>query len=84
MTIELRFKRYESADGTLGLGLFDENCPEFFAPNEREDYIEFLNSRTQSYFVCLLGDRIVGAYGRLGAGYASGGNATRFVVAITA
>jgi N-acetylglutamate synthase-like GNAT family acetyltransferase len=63
MNVDPKFKRYESDDRAACLLLFDENCPEFFAPNEREDYIEFLSNRTQNYFVCLLADRIVGAYG---------------------
>lgn len=63
MTTELQFRRYEPADRSSCLALFDENCPAFFVPNERADYVELLSRRTQNYFVCLLNDRIVGAYG---------------------
>lgn len=63
MTTKLQFRRYEPADRSSCLALFGENCPEFFAPNEHEDYVEFLDNRTQNYFVCLLNDRVVGAYG---------------------
>jgi hypothetical protein len=63
MTTELTFEPYEPPYRPACLALFDDNCPEFFALNEREDYIEFLKSRTENYFVCLLGERIVGAYG---------------------
>ncbi len=35
--------------------LFDANCPEFFAPNERLDYAEFLDSNLLGYELCLTG-----------------------------
>ena len=43
--------------------IFDANCPEFFAPNERDDYLEFLNSRPKEYVVCEHRGNIAGAYG---------------------
>jgi GNAT superfamily N-acetyltransferase len=45
------------------LALFDANCPEYFALNERSDYAQFLDARLDNYNVCLLGDSVVGAYG---------------------
>ncbi len=54
---------YQPADRAACLALFDENCPAFFAPNERSDYETFLAENAASYEVCLLDGRLVGAYG---------------------
>jgi RimJ/RimL family protein N-acetyltransferase len=62
-TVELRFRPYEDTDRSACLALFDANCPEYFAPNERSDYAQFLEARRGNYDVCLLGDSVVGAYG---------------------
>ena len=34
------------------LDIFDANCPEFFAPNERQEYENFLNCDSKGYEVC--------------------------------
>ena len=47
------------------MALFDANCPQFFAPNERDDYLDFLKSQPVGYQVCLLNDEVVGAFGLL-------------------
>ncbi|MGB0833450.1 MAG: GNAT family N-acetyltransferase [Psychrobium sp.] len=47
------------------LTLFDENCPEFFAPNERDDYRGFLDQQYDGYCVCELESKVVGAFGLL-------------------
>jgi GNAT superfamily N-acetyltransferase len=60
---EPRFRPYEDTDRSACLALFDANCPEYFAPNERSDYAQFLEARPDNYNVCLLGDSVVGAYG---------------------
>ncbi len=65
MTPEPVFRSYQAADRDACLGLFDANCPEFFAPNERADYLEFLSTVAGEYQVCLLSKRIVGVYGLL-------------------
>jgi GNAT superfamily N-acetyltransferase len=59
------FRPYQSADLAALLALFDGNCPEFFAPNERDDYVEFLAATPAGYEVCLFGGKIVGAFGML-------------------
>ena len=59
------FRPFNTHDLPACLALFDENCPEFFAPNERDDYQAFLNGDVQGYEVCRVGDRIVGAFGLL-------------------
>ena len=63
MSVELLFRRYETTDQPACLSLFDANCPAYFAPNEREDYAHFLSCRSDLYQVCMLGERIVGAFG---------------------
>jgi GNAT superfamily N-acetyltransferase len=45
------------------LTLFDANCPESFAPNERDDYAEFLNQVPTGYLVSLHEDQVIGAFG---------------------
>lgn len=45
------------------LALFDDNCPEFFAPNERADYEAFLASAPEGYCVCVTNGRVVAAFG---------------------
>ncbi|HKR75059.1 MAG TPA: GNAT family N-acetyltransferase [Rhodanobacter sp.] len=52
-----------AADTAACLGLFDGNCPEFFAPNERADYAAFLGSRPAGYELCLVDGRVAGAFG---------------------
>jgi len=47
------------------MALFDANCPQFFAPNERDDYLSFLKSQPIGYQVCLSNDEVVGAFGLL-------------------
>jgi len=46
--------------------MFDENTPNFFASNERLDYLSFLDSLPTDYEVCLSEESIVGAFGLIG------------------
>ena len=45
------------------LQLFDENCPEYFAENEREDYMNFLEGNPYGYFIGVSGGSVVSAFG---------------------
>lgn len=55
---------YSPADRDACLALFDANCPEFFAANERADYEAFLDAMPDGYEVSALADgAIAGAYG---------------------
>jgi RimJ/RimL family protein N-acetyltransferase len=58
-----RFRAFREIDRTACLRMFDQNCPEFFAPNEREDYATFLRDAKDRYVVSVLGVRVIGAYG---------------------
>jgi len=65
-TVDL--KPYSSADRETCLDIFDANCPTYFAPNERDDYVDFLDTDTGRYEVCLVNNKIVGAFGLYGNG----------------
>ena len=45
------------------LQLFNENCPEYFAENEREDYIDFLEGSPSGYFIGISDGSVVSAFG---------------------
>jgi GNAT superfamily N-acetyltransferase len=59
----ISFRPYTSLDQQACLVLFDANCPQYFAPNERGDYAAFLDHAPQSYEVALVASRVAGAYG---------------------
>ncbi|MGI9205683.1 MAG: GNAT family N-acetyltransferase [Woeseiaceae bacterium] len=59
----ITFRPYCSADCDACLGIFDANCPEFFAPNEREEYQQFLELVPDGYEVCEADGRVLGAFG---------------------
>jgi GNAT superfamily N-acetyltransferase len=62
------FKPYTSYDREICLDLFDANCPQFFAPNERADYASFLDAGPQDYELCLVDGQVAGAFGLIGNG----------------
>ncbi len=62
------FRAYSSADREACLEIFDANCPTFFAPNERDDFVTFLDARSVGYEVCVVNERVVGAFGLFGNG----------------
>jgi len=62
----IAFKPFDSADEAACLELFDANSPEFFASNERADYLAFLAARPAGYEVCVVQGRVVGAFGLIG------------------
>ena len=60
------FRPYSRNDREICLGLFDANCPEFFAPNERADYLQFLEKGPGGYELCLIDNELAGAFGLIG------------------
>lgn len=62
----VRFRPYRETDCQACCRIFDVNCPEFFAPNERQDYESFLEEVPPGYEVCEVDERVVGAFGLLG------------------
>lgn len=61
--MSVMFRNYKARDQSACLSLFDQNCPEFFAPNERDDYLEFLDTNPARYQLCIYDDKVVGAFG---------------------
>lgn len=61
--MEPEFAAYAPEHRDACLAMFDENCPEFFAPNERADYAGFLDRVGADYRVCRRDGRVVGAFG---------------------
>jgi GNAT superfamily N-acetyltransferase len=66
----VEFIAYASDHRDACLAIFDRNCPEFFAPNERADYADFLDRAGGAYRLCRVEDRIAGAFGLMPAGAA--------------
>ena len=62
------FRPYSSADRESCLAIFDGNCPSFFAPNERADYMSFLKSVPTGYEVYEVDGRVVAAFGLVSDG----------------
>jgi GNAT superfamily N-acetyltransferase len=60
------FRPYTALDRETCLAIFDANCPEYFAPNERADFAEFLAPVPSGYQVCETDGRVVGAFGLMG------------------
>jgi N-acetylglutamate synthase-like GNAT family acetyltransferase len=57
------FRPYRDADCEACTRIFDANCPEFFAPNERQEYEEFLERVSGDYEVCEIDGKVLGAFG---------------------
>ncbi|MGI9284222.1 MAG: GNAT family N-acetyltransferase [Pseudomonadales bacterium] len=61
--INIIFRPYCSADCQACTQIFDANCPQFFAPNERQEYDSFLTDVPEGYEVCEAAGRVCGAFG---------------------
>lgn len=60
----MEFIEYTEHQAVACLKLFDLNCPDFFAPNERSDYERFLDISPNGYWVVRLDDQaVVAAFG---------------------
>jgi N-acetylglutamate synthase-like GNAT family acetyltransferase len=57
------FQTYNHQYLEMCLALFDLNCPEYFAENERDDYKLYLQHNAGSYNILLDGVRLVAAFG---------------------
>lgn len=62
-TTPASFRPFEAADRDTCLAIFDENCPEFFAPKERAAFVAFLERSADDYCVCLMNGKVAGGYG---------------------
>ena len=63
MSQNITFRLFTGAEKLACLALFDVNCPQFFTPNERVDYAEFLDASPFSYELCAVNGEVVGAFG---------------------
>jgi GNAT superfamily N-acetyltransferase len=66
MAAHVTFRSYSRTGREACLSLFDANCPEFFAPNERDDYATFLDTDPTGYELCIVTDQVAGAFGLIG------------------
>ena len=60
---KVAFRPYVEADLKTCLSMFDANCPEYFAPNERVDYLQFLDTCPADYELCEVSGKVMGAFG---------------------
>jgi N-acetylglutamate synthase-like GNAT family acetyltransferase len=63
--MNISFRPYDTSDQQVCADIFDANCPEFFAPNERQDYTDFLKDVPDDYEVCEGDGKVMGAFGLL-------------------
>lgn len=63
MAPAVTFRGYLPTYKAACLELFDANCPEYFAPNERKDYENFLEANPENYELCFVARLLVGAFG---------------------
>ena len=59
----IQFNPYDSEHFDACLALFDANCPAYFAPNERDEYAEFLAADPSGYEICTVDNSLCGAFG---------------------
>ena len=72
------FRPYAVADLSQCMALFEANCPEFFAPNERAEYEAFLCQIPSQYWVCVVAGRVAGAFGLFARG--NGGASVNWIL----
>jgi GNAT superfamily N-acetyltransferase len=65
LTRNTSFRPYSGADTRACLAIFDANCPTYFALNERDDYVAFLDVAPDTYEVCEVDGHVVAAFGLL-------------------
>lgn len=56
-------REYQEKDKDFVIELLRLNTPEFFAPEEEQEFITYLESEIQKYFVLSIQDKIVGCGG---------------------
>ena len=59
----LEFTPFVSTRRAACLAIFDQNCPDFFAPSERAGYERFLEESVDGYRVGLIDGRVAAAFG---------------------
>ena len=59
----MNFENYQDTNLEDCIKLFDKNCPQFFAENERQDYINYLCDKKDSYKIGYSEGDVVAAFG---------------------
>ena len=59
----MKFLKYNGSYFEKCLEMFNDNCPEYFAENERNDYIGFLEENPGDYFIGVNENSVVSAFG---------------------
>lgn len=59
----MEIRPFQKSDINQLLHLLRLNTPEYFSPNEQEDFIHYLNFESENYFVLSDGQEIVGCGG---------------------
>lgn len=57
------FRLYKKSDFENCIRLFEQNSPEFFAPNEKTEYSEYLNRAPKNYHLGFNKAELVAAFG---------------------
>lgn len=60
---DITFRKFDEDFFADCVALFDENCPSYFADNERDDYMKFLSRNPPNYFVGVIDRSVVAAFG---------------------
>lgn len=60
---EFIIEKYSEKYKDSCLAVFDQNSPDFFAPNERIDFLSFLNENPSDYYLLFKDDVLIAGYG---------------------
>lgn len=61
--MSIRIKPFSAIDKPSCLAIFRDNVPDYFAANEEQDFIHFLNQPQPHYYVVCQGNEVVGCFG---------------------
>ena len=63
MNNSITIREYKSIDKSSVMNLIRLNTPEYFAPEEEDDFSNYLDNERQLYYVLLFNEKIVGCGG---------------------
>ena len=59
----MKIRRFHQKDTPALVALLRSNTPQYFAPSEEKDFVDYLNNYSENYFVVEVGDKIIGSGG---------------------
>jgi len=59
----MNIRQYHTTDKAQLIELFQLNSPDYFSPDEKNDFINYLSNEVEQYFVMELGTKIIGSGG---------------------